>query len=70
MSLYRQAIIEATSASGKDVEYIEDIMRHDIFHSTLDWLSRAQLARGARAAAKLLSTYRDTPLLAAYFPRA
>ncbi len=70
MSPYRQTIIAATAASGKDVEYIEDIMRHDIFHSTLDWLSRAQLARGARAAMKMLKLYRDNPSLAKHFPEA
>jgi hypothetical protein len=70
MSPYRQAIVEATSASGKDVEYIEDIMRHDIFHSTLDWLSRAQLARGARAAMKMLKVYRADPFLVKHFPAA
>jgi len=70
MSLYRQAIIDATSASGKDVEYIEDIMRHDIFHSTLDWQSRTQLVNAAKAAAKLLAEYRAVPALAGYFHRA
>ena len=68
MSLYKQIVIEATAASGKDAEYIEDIMRNDIFHSTLDWLSRAQLVRGARAAMKMLKLYRADPSLAKCFP--
>lgn len=70
MSPYQQVIIEATAASGKDAEYIEDIMRNDIFHSTLDWLSLAQLARGARAAMKMLKFYRTDPVLAKHFPKA
>ncbi|MCX5784617.1 MAG: hypothetical protein NTX59_02915 [Elusimicrobia bacterium] len=70
MSVYKQIIIEATAASGKDAEYIEDIMRNDIFHSTLDWQSRTQLVRAAKAAAKLLNEYRAVPALAEYFPRA
>lgn len=70
MSPYQQVIVEATAASGKDAEYIEDIMRNDIFHSTLDWLSRAQLVRGARAAMKMLKLYRADPFLAKHFPEA
>jgi len=63
MSPYLQVIIEATAVSGKDAEYIEDIMRNDIFHSTLDWQSRAQLVRAAKEAAGLLGEYRDAGLL-------
>jgi hypothetical protein len=29
---------------------VEDLMRHTIFHSTLDWQSRALLEKGAREA--------------------
>lgn len=68
MSPYQQVIVEATAASGKDAGYIEDIMRNDIFHSTLDWQSRAQLARGARVALKMLKIYRADPSLAKCFP--
>ncbi|KKW20986.1 MAG: hypothetical protein UY62_C0036G0008 [Parcubacteria group bacterium GW2011_GWF2_50_9] len=68
MSPYQQAIVEATAANGKDAGYIEDIMRNDIFHSTLDWQSRAQLVRGAREAVKMLKIYRADPSLAKYFP--
>jgi len=70
MSPYQQVIVGATAASGKDTKYIEDIMRNDIFHSTLDWQARAQLVRGAREAVKMLKIYRDDPSLAKYFPEA
>lgn len=63
MNLYQQLIIEATAASDRDVEYIEDIMRNDIFHSTLDWQTRAQLISAAKEAAGLLAAYRDAGLL-------
>lgn len=39
---------------------IEDSMRNDIFHSTLDWQSPAEFARGAREAFELVS-YLRTP---------
>ena len=70
MSLYQQIIIEATGVGEKDAEYVEDIMRNDIFHSTLDWQTRAQLVRGARAAMKMLRLYRADPGLAKHFPAA
>ncbi len=34
-------------------------MREDVFHSTLDWQSRAAFRRGARKTAKLLEADRD-----------
>jgi len=37
MSFYRQLIVGATGVNDKDVSYVEDIMRADIFHSPLDW---------------------------------
>ena len=68
MTFYQELIIKATGANARDVEYIEDIMREDIFHSTLDWQSRAQFVRGAREAAEMLKAYRSDPMLARHFP--
>lgn len=70
MTLYQDLIIKATGANMRDAGYIEDIMRNDIFHSTLDWQSRAQLVNAAKAAVKLLAKYRAIHALAGYFPRA
>ena len=67
-SLYQGLIIEATGVNEKDAGLIEEIMREDIFHSTLDWQSRAQFVRGAREAVELLKAYRADPELARYFP--
>ena len=39
-SLYSNIIIGATNCNPEDVAEIEDIMRNDIFHSTLDWQTR------------------------------
>lgn len=39
---------------------IEDTMRNDIFHSTLDWQSAAQFAAGAKEAHQLV-TYLRSP---------
>jgi len=70
MTFYQDLIVKVTGANKTDAEYIEDIMRNDIFHSTLDWQSRAELMRAARTAAKLLAEYRAVPALAGYFPHA
>lgn len=43
-------IQDVTSAPAKDLARIENIMRDEVFHSTLDWQSREQLAVDARQA--------------------
>lgn len=67
-SFYRQLIIETTGVNDKDAAYVEDIMREDIFHSTLDWQSRKVFTRGAREAVAMLKVYRDDPTLSKQFP--
>ena len=67
MSFYQGLIIKATGVNEKEAAYVEDIMREDIFHSTLDWQSRAQFVRGAREAVEMLKVYRADPVLAKYF---
>ena len=61
---YHQVINEATGVTDhNDLEAIEDSMRHDIFHSTLDWQTRAVLKRGAREAWEIVQIMRDPELL-------
>lgn len=59
MSSYREMIIEDTNCNLDNAAMIEHIMREDIFHSTLDWQTRAQLRRAALRAAKMLEENRD-----------
>lgn len=68
MSFYRDLIIKATGVNAKDAGYVENIMREDIFHSTLDWQSRTQFVRGAREAVEMLRVYRADPELSMHFP--
>lgn len=68
MSSYQDLIVKATGVNEKDAGYVEDIMREDIFHSTLDWQTRAQFVRGAREAVDLLKAYRANPELSRHFP--
>ncbi len=54
MTGYEKTIIQATGCTKKEVAEVEDIMRNDIFHSTLDWQSLELFRCGAREAFALL----------------
>jgi hypothetical protein len=63
---YAAAIHEASGVTDpEDFAEIEDSMRRDIFHSTLDWQTRAQLIDAAREAWALVQLCRDPAALAA-----
>jgi len=52
---YHDVIIEAIGPQPvATIEKVEDLMRHIIFHSTLDWQTREQLHQGAREALELM----------------
>lgn len=54
-SFYTRTIAEALPGlNPQQYAAIEDVMRHDIFHSTLDWQTSDQLKQGAREAYDLL----------------
>lgn len=65
LGFYEKMIVTDTGCDLDDAHKIENIMRDDVFHSTLDWLSRAQFRRGAREAFELLKAER--PMYEAYF---
>ena len=52
-------IQDATNAAATDLAQIENIMRDEIFHSTLDWQTREQLVAAARQAFALLNENRE-----------
>ncbi len=51
---YTSVIMEATGCSPVEADRIEDVMRNDIFNSTLDWQSREELEEAARLALAVL----------------
>ena len=55
----RILIEKATGAPLRDLAMIENIMRDDIFHSTLDWQTAEQLSAAARQAFDLLNRNRE-----------
>jgi hypothetical protein len=54
-----QLIQTATGAKSGDFAQIENIMRDEIFHSTLDWQTREQLSDAARQAYAILTENRE-----------
>lgn len=52
--MYRTLIMETLSCTPEQAAEVEDIMRNDIFHSTLDWQSREVLQEAARLAWQML----------------
>lgn len=57
--LYHEIITEATGITDiNELAEIEDCMRHTIFHSTLDWQTRAQLKQAARESVTILEEVR------------
>lgn len=63
---YAATIHAATGVTdAEDLADIEDSMRHDIFHSTLDWQTRDQLIAGAREAWALIRLLRNPAVMAA-----
>mgnify|MGYP001594854238 CR=1 FL=1 len=59
--MYTQMIQAATGCTDAEAREAEEIMRHDIFHSTLDWQSRSLFDKAARLAVAVL---RDETILA------
>ena len=47
---YQRLIIEFTDCTEEESTEVEDIMRHDVVHSKLDWLSREQFKVAAKQA--------------------
>ena len=52
--MYKNIIMLATGCTTEEAEDVEDMMRNDIFHSTLDWQTKEQLEEAARVAFRLL----------------
>lgn len=58
---YQAMISKASGVTDKAMLVrIEDVMRNDIFHSTLDWQTRTQFNKGVREAMELIR-YLDSP---------
>lgn len=54
LSHYGQMIVETTGCTEAEAMEAEEIMRQDIFHSTLDWQPRALFVKAAKLAVAIL----------------
>ncbi len=67
--MYSDRISKATGVTDKvDLEYIEDAMRHVIFHSTLDWQDSRTFNKGAKEAWAMIKEARSLPEYASLYP--
>ena len=64
MAKLHDEIVQWTGCSPADAPEIEDYMRHDIFHSTLDWQTLAQLKKAAKEAWKDIQFMRSPAVIA------
>jgi hypothetical protein len=53
LTVYEKLIAEATGARDNHLPILENIMRDEVFHSTLDWQGDAQFTAGARQALRI-----------------
>ncbi len=58
-SAYADLIAKATGAADDLLPILENIMREEVFHSTLDWQSASQFQSGARKALAIYEEHRD-----------
>lgn len=55
---YQRSIVKDTGCAPEEAPAVEDIMRNDIFHSTLDWQTAKQFRKGAREAYEVMQYLR------------
>ena len=63
LGCYEKHIIKTVQCSATEATVVEEIMRSDIFHSTLDWQTSDEFETGAREAYAALSEMRTAGTL-------
>lgn len=59
MGLYARSISKATGVTDPEVlRELEEIMRNEVFHSTLDWQTTSQFNKGAKEAKKIYDAWK------------
>jgi hypothetical protein len=66
---YEKHIIEVVQCSETEATVVEEIMRSEIFHSTLDWQTVEEFRNGAREAYAALSEMRTAGTLPSSYQR-
>lgn len=68
MSIYQKQIQKYAKCNAADAAHIEEIMREEIFHSTLDWVPSDRFREAALYGKFLLGRFRKDPDLKEYYP--
>ena len=63
LGYYALEIVKIIGCSESEAVVVEEIMRNDIFHSTLDWLAAEQYRAGALEAYEALKEMRRSRTL-------
>lgn len=63
LNCYEKHIIEVTRCSEAEAGIVEEMMRREIFHSTLDWQTVEEFEAGARVAFQALIEMRESGIL-------
>jgi len=61
--MYQEMICDIVKCNARDAEDIENIMRNDIFHSTLDWVSARDFRKAALEANEMLADFRAIEII-------
>ncbi len=56
---YEKDIMDLLKFSHEEAIIVEDLMRNEVLHSTLDWLSESEFKKAARKAARIFSGDRE-----------
>jgi hypothetical protein len=59
MKTHADFIMDATGCQREEVSKIDDMMRENIFHSTLDWQTREQIDEAAVLAYSVVKEMED-----------
>ena len=61
--MYNKMIKEILNCDDLIAEEVQEIMRNDIFHSTLDWQTKKEFEKGAKEAFELYQVQQKLNLL-------
>ena len=66
---YERLIVQITGCTRREAAVVEDIMRRDVFQSSLDWQSPEEFKGGVRLAFAALQAMRRTGVLPEEYQR-
>lgn len=62
LSAYQQSIVSDTGCNASEAYLVEEIMRCDVLHSTLDWLTPEEFRDAAILAYEVFQILKEDPV--------